>query len=144
MVSMNDWLVAALFGAIFGATGQLIRTIAGMKKASEGMAAAEGSGSGATYFDGSRLFMSIVIGAVAGVLAVLGLDITPDRVTSDKVLAVMASGYAGADFIEAFMRRQLPASGSSAPASVHPATPSATQGRAGELPPMREHDEAAG
>lgn len=144
MVSMNDWLMAALFGATFGATGQLIRTVAGMKKASEGMTGADGSGSGVPHFDSNRLVMSIVIGAVAGVLAVLGLDISPESVTSDKVLAVMASGYAGADFIEAFMRKQLPASGLSAPASMPPATSSANQGRAGELPPMREHDEVAG
>lgn len=99
-----------VLGAILGATGQVIRTVVGIKKLNDS-AIAEGK-SLAQLFHPSDLVVSLIIGATAGVLAAI---IMSDKLqawnagesgTGGELLwAILASGYAGADFIEGFMKK---------------------------------------
>ena len=102
-------------GAILGAAGQSVRTIVGLKKAAESASAA-----GSTLkqeFDGSKLLVSLLIGAVAGILAALPFVSEVGSLTSQTLIALLGAGYAGADFIEGFMSKALPSTdGDSAPA----------------------------
>ena len=102
-----QWIQVVAFGALFGAIGQAIRVIPGIKKLSD--EAARGGQHVADLFSGSQMFVSLLIGAVAGALGVIGLGIKPEAVTkSDTLMTLLGIGYAGADFIEAFMRRAAP------------------------------------
>ena len=102
--------VAALqglgLGALLGAAGQGIRVIVGLKKAAE---SARAAGSTLTEeFDGSKLIVSILIGAVAGILASVPFISQVGSLSNQTLIALLGSGYAGADFIEGFMRQALP------------------------------------
>lgn len=100
----NEWLAAAGFGAVFGVIGQLIRTIGGLKKVND---ASAGPAAAAAEFSSSRWLTSVAIGGVAGALAALSLEIkVGNPIETSVVLGLMAAGYAGADFIEAFMHKQ--------------------------------------
>jgi len=91
-----------VLGAFLGMMGQGIRFAIGMKKRYE-----ENTGKKSKeWFDSARMILSFIIGAAAGVLAsiyLLGADV--DRY---YLLTVMAAGYAGADFIEALLRKYKP------------------------------------
>ena len=67
-ISIANWLQLMAFGGIAGILGQMIRVLAGLKKATE-----EAAAIGETMqenFDNGRLIRSLMIGAVAGILAV--------------------------------------------------------------------------
>jgi hypothetical protein len=122
MASMLQWLVIFLFGMAFGAAGQLVRAIGGVKKVSdEAQALHTTTGQ---LFDTGRFRQSLLIGGVAGVLAVLATVDMQKELTTQLVLGIMAAGYSGADFIEAFVRKQMP--------EMSPADVAA---RTGETPP---------
>lgn len=118
-LSAAQWLQIAGLGAVFGILGQLIRAIAGIKKFHETNAAADEK----ETLSSQRLVTSLAIGAVAGALAALatgsGLDL--EKIQSSVILGLMGAGYAGADFIEAFMQKYVggptksAASGTNAP-----------------------------
>lgn len=98
------WIEWLALGGLLGLVGQAIRVIPGMKKLSDRTAAAHRKFS--DQFDWYRFGISLFFGIVAGVLAALTLD--PGRSVDRKtVLALLAAGYAGTDFIEAFMRKSL-------------------------------------
>ena len=93
-------------GALLGATGQGIRAIIGLKKAAESAQAA-----GSTLkneFDASQLLVSLLIGAIAGMLAALPFMTEVNSLDYQTLIALLGAGYAGADFIEGFMRKALP------------------------------------
>jgi len=93
-------------GALLGATGQGIRAIIGLKKAAESAQAA-----GSTLkneFDASQLLVSLLIGAIAGMLAALPFMSQVNSLGYQTLIALLGAGYAGADFIEGFMRKVLP------------------------------------
>jgi len=93
-------------GAILGATGQGIRVIVGLKKAAE---SAQATGSSLKQvFNGARLLVSLLIGAIAGVLAALPFISQAETITYQTLIALLGGGYAGADFIEGFMRKAVP------------------------------------
>jgi hypothetical protein len=47
-------------------------------------------------------------GAVAGLLGAIALGIdTKEVIATDKLIALLGAGYAGADFIEAFMKKHM-------------------------------------
>jgi len=106
---MYEWINIIVLGALLGATGQAARSIVGWKKifdeAREGAAVAD-------IFKSSRLVVSMIIGAVAGMIAALMLVDDASAFVKAKapaefkqfLLALVASGYAGADFIEGFVR----------------------------------------
>jgi hypothetical protein len=103
--SASQWMQLLAIGAMFGAVGQAIRVIPGLKKAAD-EAAANGSGL-KQEFSGGRLAVSLLIGAVAGVLGAISLSVPVDgeKIGSSTIIALLGIGYSGADFIEAFMSR---------------------------------------
>jgi hypothetical protein len=104
-----EWIQVAAIGALFGALGQAIRVIPGLKKAAD--QAAEKGRSMTDDFQGNRLLISLLIGAVAGVLGAISLGVPLDeKIASGTIVALLGIGYSGADFIEAFMARHVPKS----------------------------------
>ena len=113
MKSPEVWLVFLTLCALLGATGQAARAIVGLKKLKD--VTADQGKSFYDAFEPSTLIVSLIIGAVAGVVAGLALGI-PEAAAADGTeitgidtefaLGIMASGYAGADFIEGFMSRE--------------------------------------
>jgi hypothetical protein len=80
-------------GAILGATGQGIRVIVGLKKAAE---SAQAAGSNLKQvFNGARLLVSLLIGAIAGVLAALPFISQAETITYQTLVALLGAGYAG-------------------------------------------------
>ena len=109
----SEWMAVLGLGIVLGAAGQMIRAVAGLKKASDSAAAQHRSL--ADCLSPSRLVVSLMIGAVAGMLGAIALGLDPTRpMDVDKLLALLGFGYAGADFIDAFMSKAVP--GSAGPA----------------------------
>lgn len=108
-----DWVQVLTLGALLGASGQIVRAMAGLKKLNDDVS--RKGQSFADAFSPSCMVVSILIGAVAGMLGVISLGINPNNeIGSDKVIAVLGIGYAGADFIEAFMAQNMPGKSSAA------------------------------
>ncbi len=137
-----EWLPVLTVGALVGAAGQAARIIPGLKKLSDEAAAMQTTT--AALLVPSQLVTSLMIGAVAGLLAVLALQATSDaptaiQLTTKDLLMLAATGYAGADFIEAFVQKQFSkgAPGSATISTAGPAAagalPSATQAASSRL-----------
>jgi hypothetical protein len=99
-MNANDWLQLLALGALAGAAGQGARMIVGIKKINDAASAAQSSV--ADLIEPSRLVISLIIGAVAGVLAVTQMQMT--TLDGNSILKLAGVGYIGADFIEGFMR----------------------------------------
>ena len=112
-MTASDWITGLLLGGLLGILGQGIRIIVGLKKLND-EASAEGTGF-SSKFQGSRLGLSLLIGFIAGALAVIGFVESPGIATPSKELIVtlLGAGYAGTDFIEGFIKKYLPRSGGS-------------------------------
>jgi len=113
MTTAEQWLFFALAAAAFGAVGQILRMVAGLKKVAD-----EASAKGVSTFDlvnGSRLVVSLLLGSAAGILAALVAGANPTSFEKQIILGCMAAGYSGTDFIEAMMSRFLPGTGSPNP-----------------------------
>lgn len=108
ILSAINWILIIVLGGLSGALGQSARVIVGIKKLDD-QASLEGK-SRDELFDLKRFILSIGIGFTAGALAALSSTPNPANVTMDQILAFMAAGYAGSDFIEGIMSRVLPAS----------------------------------
>jgi uncharacterized membrane protein YeaQ/YmgE (transglycosylase-associated protein family) len=97
-----------ILGALLGAAGQSARVIVGLKKQFE-----KQDKDFKEWFSGSQLIVSLVIGAIAGILGAVAMMGQP--VDKKFLLGLVAVGYAGADFIEGFMQtvltKQSPSSG---------------------------------
>ncbi|WP_312429312.1 hypothetical protein [Achromobacter sp.] len=104
-------------GVIAGALGQGIRAIVGIKKASDEVAA-EGSTLRSEGLDVSRLVLSVFIGGTAGgvgIFTITGFHVTAyTNISVEMFFGVVGIGYAGTDFIEGFVRTQLPNRGAAA------------------------------
>lgn len=103
----SDVLCFLLIGTLLGAAGQIARATVGLKKEMDAAAIATPKKNWDEWFDARQLLVSILLGAVAGLLAsvaMMGADI-------DKkfLLGCITAGYAGSDFIEGFMSKNLPA-----------------------------------
>lgn len=109
-LSAASWLLVLVVGAIAGAVGQLVRTIAGLGNSNRTSAA----GQIVEPFSPSRLVVSLLVGATAGALAALGLhaQLTAPNVEMNTIVGLMAAGYTGADFIEGVAGKYFPASSS--------------------------------
>lgn len=123
-----SWLVALLLGGLVGLLGQGARSIVGMKKLNDD-AVAKGESLSAN-FDTSQFFISLMIGFIAGALAMAGLvgggDATvASDIGSQTMTTVFAAGYAGADFIEGFINRNVPRNSASNTAPRGPDQPGA-------------------
>jgi hypothetical protein len=116
-LNVADWVQVIAFGALLGAAGQIVRVVAGLKKLNE--KANEKGVAVAQLFSTSQFVFSVLIGAVAGLLGALSLGINPkDLIATDKLLTLLGMGYAGADFIEAFMTKHGGITGEGAGAGV--------------------------
>ena len=105
-----DWLALLALGGLLGAVGQGGRAVVGLKKLSDA-ASAKGD-SLADYFQASQLAVSLMIGFIAGLLAMIATIVagtTASNVTGQMLMTIVGAGYAGTDFIEGFMRRETPA-----------------------------------
>lgn len=104
----TEWVITLILGGILGMIGQGIRVIAGLKKVND-QASVVGKSFG-TFFQGNRLALSLLIGFIAGTLAIIGFTnsmeiIKPSR---ELIVTIIGAGYAGTDFIEGFMKKSLP------------------------------------
>lgn len=101
----DHFLIVILLGGLLGMTGQGIRVIAGIKKGHD--QAARAGENFRNNFETSTLLISLLIGFVAGVLATISVW-KPEywaNTPNETIMAVIGAGYAGADFVEAFMTR---------------------------------------
>lgn len=110
------WLLVMLTGAVAGAVGQLIRTIAGMGNANR----ASATGQTVDPFSASRLVVSLLVGAAAGTIAAMSMStqLTGPHVEASTILGLMAAGYAGSDFIEGVAGKFFPPSTTAPPPTV--------------------------
>ena len=108
-MNVNDWINLLLLGGMLGALGQGVRAVMGLKKVND-QAALEGRQM-KDMVDASTLIISLVIGFIAGALAIVGIADTSKAMTPDKelVITLLGAGYAGTDFIEGFIKKYLPA-----------------------------------
>jgi hypothetical protein len=104
--SAYQWLQLLALGGFAGALGQGIRAIVGLKKLHD--AASGANVKVADLVSGSQLLVSLAIGFIAGALAAASTISNLAAVTGQQIVALAAAGYAGADFIEGFMRRATP------------------------------------
>lgn len=131
-----ELLPVLTLGALLGAVGQVLRSIAGLKKLKE-----DPTGK----FDPMQFLMSVIIGAAAGVIAMVTLEMTSAnaQMATQDIITVIAAGYTGADFIEAFITKNMSAGGGlpqqrAAPVALVP-TPNtliASVSGAGPIPPV--------
>lgn len=110
MIAQHVLQLIAL-GAIAGAFGQGLRVIVGVKKAND-EASSQGKSLREKGFDTSRMFFSLFIGSIAGGIGIFTLtgfsDEVANNITMQMFFGVVGIGYAGTDFIEGFIRTQLP------------------------------------
>jgi len=84
----------------FGLLGQGIRVFIGIYK----IVFSENKGSLKDVFNWPKLILSFILGAVCGGLVWF---ILPDEpLTKVSTLLLLSAGYAGADFIEAFLKKK--------------------------------------
>jgi hypothetical protein len=126
-MTTQQLLLQLLLGGLLGITGQGIRMIIGLKKQSE-----EATANATTLretFDASRLSISLFIGFIAGILAMLGYagfdkELSGSVDTHKEILlGIIAAGYAGTDFIEGFISKYLPKTNSIQQQQRNPPTP---------------------
>jgi hypothetical protein len=110
-----EWLTLLLFGGLVGMVGQGIRVAVGLKKVND--TAQEKGVAFSEVFKPNELLVSLLIGFVAGALGILSLrqvGETAGTFDTENVIALIGIGYAGTDFIEAFVKKSLPNAGGSA------------------------------
>ena len=106
-MTAQQLIMMLLVGGILGAVGQGIRVIVGVKKLYD--QALHDQKPFSDYFAGSTLLFSLLIGFVAGVLGIIGLGgFAAMQLGKEQILALIGIGYAGADFIEGFIKKNLP------------------------------------
>jgi len=93
-MDVTHTLMFLTLGLVMGAVGQGARTVVGLRKATGGGASGD--------LDARRLAVNLSIGAVAGTLGAVVL--LGDDIDKSLLLTLVATGYAGADFIEGFMQ----------------------------------------
>lgn len=104
---LTDWITITLFGMLFGAVGQGIRTIPGFVNLKHERLT--GGRRADDDFNATSLVVSLLLGAVAGAIAALTMNekLMVPKVTIDTVLGVIAAGYTGADFIQGFIGKHF-------------------------------------
>lgn len=108
----QEILLRLLLGGLLGAVGQGLRIIVGLKKIND-TAQQQGLRMG-NLIETSRIFTSLLMGFCAGLLAMISLTdfdkalATQSSSVKEMIITIIASGYAGADFIEGFIRKYIP------------------------------------
>ena len=121
-MSATGWLLVLMLGAVAGAVGQLVRTIAGLASANRAAAA----GQAPEPFEPARLVVSMLVGAAAGAVAALVMSnkLMGKEIHVDVIVGLVASGYAGADFIEGVAGKFAQRAGGGTPPPPPPPPPS--------------------
>lgn len=133
-LSVSAWLQVLLLGALAGAMGQVIRQIASLKRILDNNPGDRLS----VLLDQTRIVVNLLIGATAGLIGTLSLDLKePVLFDTKTILSLVGFGYAGADFIESFMRKAEPPkpadpAAQQTPTSQH--TPSSSTGSTANWP----------
>ncbi len=119
-MATNDWVLTLLLGGILGIVGQGVRVVAGLKKVND-QASAEGKPFG-SLFQGSTLSLSLLIGFIAGALAIIGVtgSAADTNINKELIVTIIGAGYAGTDFIEGFIKKSLPAAQKNLPVITTP------------------------
>lgn len=96
-------------GGIMGVLGQSVRSIVGVKKLRDNAEQSDDQFAG--QFSLSRLLTSLLAGFVAGVLTAFFMSDEQMKlvITKEMLIGFMAAGYAGADIIEGFAKKIIPA-----------------------------------
>jgi len=104
-------------GGVLGMLGQGLRAVAGLKKANDAASATGQSFS--DVFEPRKLAVSMFIGFLAGAFALLGASMSNAayKLDNSSIMTVLAAGYAGTDFLDAFISKALPGS---TPAALPP------------------------
>jgi hypothetical protein len=101
-----EWLQLIGIGILLGAMGQAGRSVIGLKKLND--EAADSRVDVGDLFSPSKLFISLLIGAISGAMASLFVIKDLAQLTTEQILGLAAAGYAGTDSVEALMSRMLP------------------------------------
>jgi hypothetical protein len=133
-MTIADWITQLAFGGFLGVLGQSIRVVPGLKKLND-VAHSQGA-KFADLFEVSQFMLSLLIGFIAGAIAILTISDGAQMVTPTKemIVSLMGAGYAGSDFIEGFVKKYLPGGGA--------ATDTAKPGT-GNAPGADTHDQPA-
>ena len=91
-MSAHDWVMQFLVGGLFGALGQSLRVIVGLKKLNDS-ALLRGKAFGDLFSSGT-LVVSLLIGAIAGVLGTLTSSVNLQAITRENVVLLIGIGYA--------------------------------------------------
>lgn len=110
-MNTQEVILQLLLGGLLGTVGQGLRIIVGMKKLNDEANSLRTKLG--ILVDTSRILISLLIGFCAGVLAVLATSDLSSGFFSgenlkERLLAIIAAGYAGTDFIEGMMKKYLP------------------------------------
>ena len=110
------WIQVLFLGGLAGALGQTARAVVGIKKVND-QAAAEKVNT-EQLIVASRLFISLIIGFVAGALAALIMGVDTTGFDTAQILGLAATGYAGTDFIEGIISKVTPTGTTPAPTAA--------------------------
>ncbi len=116
-MTLEHLLLTIFFGGLMGLIGQGVRSTVGFKKLHDGVA--EKRSTFSSEFSTSGFFTSLLLGFIAGAIAILILDISVietveknkmkvQEVNQQALFGLMAVGYSATDFIEGFAKRLLP------------------------------------
>jgi len=120
-MSTQETLLQLVTGGLLGLTGQGLRVVVGLKKLND--QAQLSNQKTKDMIVTSQLLISLLIGFFAGILATLSLSAFGDGTPMNKqtLFSLLGAGYAGTDFIEAFMNKNVPATdNNSTPAGASP------------------------
>lgn len=90
----------------------------------------------------NQLVTGLLIGAIAGIVGVIANGYQTSELAPKDIVALLFIGYAGADFIEGFIRREQPRS-SITMGAVPGAAPGAAQPTLGTGPQIRNDQASA-
>jgi len=107
-MTTGETLIQLLTGGLLGLTGQGLRVVVGLKKLND--QAQQTNQKTKDLIVTSQLLISLLIGFFAGILATVSMLATGDGkpLSNHALLSMIAAGYAGTDFIEAFMNKAQP------------------------------------
>jgi hypothetical protein len=111
-IGNNEVLGTIVLCGLMGLVGQGIRAAVGLKSSATLQAQ---SGTQQTVFDAAYFSLSLMVGFIAGVLGAFAISagniVSIDLTSVKTLLALMAFGYAGTDFIENSFTNLLPSLG---------------------------------
>ena len=110
-MSATEWMALLVLGGLVGALGQGLRAVGGWKKVYD--QADQENKPFSKLFEPSTFLISLLIGFIAGALAILALsggqtDLAASSLDRKTLFSLFAAGYAGTDFIEAFIKKYPP------------------------------------